>query len=389
MNGRTNVIFGSTDSLGGIIPLEPPSNFAVIADNAKCLINWTDPLDKYADELGNVTDEGDQLVSQFALTRIVRKVGSTPSSPTDGDLVTESSLRNQYQSNQYIDKGLTNNVEYFYAAFACNTDGVWSGSSDIQSATPKAYDPILGNNTWEQINEVANEGFAPSVWEVGDEIDITLSTTGETVTCVIAGFNHHNLADGTGTAALTFVTKNLLQWRDGNTYCFTNSAYRNGTNSLTEAQSYIESDAYNYCHTKCIDELPQSLTTYLQTITTQYSTIGSDRWGNPDPRISSYDDKIFLLAANEIDGSKSGSDGAISMYSQIEYYSTVSNRIKKLDNGSGAAHMWGLPSMDQNNNGQLVHYVSDSGIVTSSNYASYSYRDTGMSFAFCIGKTAA
>ena len=168
MNGRTNVTGGgSNDSLGGVIPLEAPSNFTVTPDNGKCLLIWTDPKDKYADELGEITDEGDQLVSQFAYTRIVRKVGSAPSSPTDGDLVTDSSTRNQYQSSAYVDDGLTNNTLYYYAAFACNTDGVYSGAA-VGSGTPKAYDPILANNTWEQINEVANEGIAAAVGSIGD-----------------------------------------------------------------------------------------------------------------------------------------------------------------------------------------------------------------------------
>ena len=80
------------------------------------------------------------------------------------------------------------------------------------SATPKAYDPILGNNTWEQINEVANEGIAASVWSVGDEINTTV-LDGETITCVILGFNHDTLSDGSGTAAITFGMRSFLQIR--------------------------------------------------------------------------------------------------------------------------------------------------------------------------------
>ena len=110
MNGRTNVVNNNSDSLGGIIPLEAPNNFVVVADNAKCLLTWIDPKDKYADELGEITDEGDQLVSQFAYTRIVRKTTGYPSGPNDGDIVTESSTRNQYQSTAYSDEGLINNT---------------------------------------------------------------------------------------------------------------------------------------------------------------------------------------------------------------------------------------------------------------------------------------
>ena len=210
MNGRTNVTGGgSNGSLGGVIPLEAPSNFVVTPDNGKCLLTWTDPKDKYADEVGEITDEGDQLVSQFAYTRIVRKQGSAPSSPNDGDLVTDSSTRNQYQSSAYTDDGLTNNTLYYYAAFAYNTDGVYSGAA-VGSGTPKSYDPILANNTWEQINDVANEGIASSVWNTGDEIDITLGSILDTITLTIIGFNVMDVSDDSGKAAITFASKTVF-----------------------------------------------------------------------------------------------------------------------------------------------------------------------------------
>ena len=212
MNGRTNVTGGgSNGSLGGVIPLEAPSNFTVTPDNGKCLLTWTDPKDKYADEIGEITDEGDQLVSQFAYTRIVRKQGSAPSSPNDGDLVTDSSTRNQYQSSAYVDDGLTNNTLYYYAAFTCNTDGVYSGAA-VGSGTPKSYDPILANNTWEQINDVANEGIAASIWEVGDlgpEITIPYSIMQTpytaTTNTIIAAFDTFTISDNSGKGAIVFM----------------------------------------------------------------------------------------------------------------------------------------------------------------------------------------
>ena len=144
MNGKTNVtVSGGNDSLGGIIPLNPPTAFVVTADNAKCLLTWTDPLDKYATPVGEQAQESQQLVSLWDHTVLVRKTGSQPTGPHDGISVVSSSVRNQYQSTTYIDAELINDTTYHYGIFAYNTDGVAS-EGVFTSATPKAGTP-LGN----------------------------------------------------------------------------------------------------------------------------------------------------------------------------------------------------------------------------------------------------
>lgn len=142
MNGKTNVtVSGGNDSLGGIIPLNPPTNFVVKGDNAKCLLTWTDPLDKYATPEGEQAQDSQQLVSLWDHTVLVRKTGSQPTGPDDGTLVVKSSVRDQYQTTRYIDTNLINNTLYYYGAFAYNTDGVAS-EGVFTSATPIASTPL-------------------------------------------------------------------------------------------------------------------------------------------------------------------------------------------------------------------------------------------------------
>ena len=144
MNGKTNVtVSGGNDSLGGIIPLNPPTAFVVKGDNAKCLLTWTDPLDKYATPEGEQAQDSQQLVSLWDHTVLVRKTGSQPTGPQDGTTVISSSVRNQYQSTTYIDAGLINDTTYHYGVFAYNTAGVASDGIFV-SATPKAG-TLLGN----------------------------------------------------------------------------------------------------------------------------------------------------------------------------------------------------------------------------------------------------
>ena len=384
MNGRTNVTGGgSNGSLGGVIPLEAPSNFTVTPDNGKCLLTWTDPKDKYADEVGEITDEGDQLVSQFAYTRIVRKTGSAPSSPNDGDLVTDSSTRNQYQSSAYVDDGLTNNTLYYYAAFTCNTDGVYSGAA-VGSGTPKSYDPILANNTWEQINDVANEGIAASVWNIGDEIDITL-TTGENFICVIAGFDHHQLADGSGTAAITFSTKNT-----------TTTSYSNLTQTAASANDYYKNTPmYQFIKNTLPNQIPVSLKNYMQTCITYYGNATSGFGGGQYAISTEYTADVFLLTPNEIQSGLSSNPNSwlstIDSFSQLPYYTTTSNRIKyrNKDSSIGNPVMWALP-LQYGNSTQWVWrhvYVDVNGDVTTTSISSGINVSTYCSFAFCVGKT--
>lgn len=123
------------------IPLEACTAFSASAGNAKVELTWTDPKDKYATPEGDISDTGDQLVSEWDHTVLVRKTGSQPAGPNDGTVVVSSSVRNQYQSTPYTDTGLTNDTTYYYAVFAYNKDGVASPGA-FTTATPKAGTPI-------------------------------------------------------------------------------------------------------------------------------------------------------------------------------------------------------------------------------------------------------
>ena len=66
------------------IPLEACTAFSASAGNAKVELTWTDPKDKYATPEGDISDTGDQLVSEWDHTVLVRKTGSQPAGPHDG-----------------------------------------------------------------------------------------------------------------------------------------------------------------------------------------------------------------------------------------------------------------------------------------------------------------
>lgn len=123
------------------IPLDAPAGFTAKAGNAQVTLTWTDPKDKYATPEGETAQDPDQLVSVWEYTQIIRKTGSQPTGPHDGELVVSSSVRDQYATTGFVDDGLTNDTLYYYAAYAYNTDGVASEGA-FTSATPIAGTPL-------------------------------------------------------------------------------------------------------------------------------------------------------------------------------------------------------------------------------------------------------
>lgn len=136
------------------IPLDACTNFSGEAGNAQVTLTWTDPKDKYATPEGETAQDPDQLVSVWEYTQIIRKTGSQPTGPHDGELVVSSSVRDQYATTGFVDDGLTNDTLYYYAAFAYNTDGVASEGA-FTSATPIAGTPLseLAEGTLIKIQE--------------------------------------------------------------------------------------------------------------------------------------------------------------------------------------------------------------------------------------------
>ena len=138
------VLLSMFPGTGEQIPLDAPTGFTGTAGNAKVTLTWTDPKDKYATPEGETTEEGDQLVSEWDYTRIIRKTGSAPTGPNDGVLVVESSVRDQYASTGYVDSGLTNGTTYYYGAYAYNKDGVASEGAVTGGLTPIARPANFG-----------------------------------------------------------------------------------------------------------------------------------------------------------------------------------------------------------------------------------------------------
>lgn len=116
---------------GGGISLAEPTNVSLANADESAVIKWTDPSDI---EVSGVT------LATWSGTLVVRKVGSAPTSKTDGVVVVDSKTRNQYSSTGFTDTGLTNGTKYYYGIFPYTVDNNYTYSYSA-SITPSAIYP--------------------------------------------------------------------------------------------------------------------------------------------------------------------------------------------------------------------------------------------------------
>lgn len=161
-----------------------------------------------------------------------------------------------------------------------------SGAPSWSDYTPACLDDM----DWDEIEDICSAGKAPSVFHVGQEKKISLST-GEEVTAVILGFNHDDLSTtdssyngGTGKAAITWGLKNALK----TTYAMNTSNTNSGGWTSSNMRSTYMSTFKGY--------LPSALQSALKTVTKKTSA------GSASSTIESTSDELFLFSQIEVFG---------------------------------------------------------------------------------------
>ena len=102
-----------SNATGGL----PPSicrNMTIKVDGTSVKLKWQDPDDTILDR---------QVLCTWAGTKIVKKLGSYPENEDDGTLVLDSTVRNQYLENEYVDT-IVADEDWKYSAFPYSVNGV-------------------------------------------------------------------------------------------------------------------------------------------------------------------------------------------------------------------------------------------------------------------------
>ena len=218
--------------------------------------------------------------------------------------------------------------------------------------------------TPEQIEAIASAGLANKYFSAGDKKDIEL-TTGEVITVVILGFNHDDLADGSGKAAISIGMENLLSTR----YPMNDSATTVGGWNLSDMRDTMDT---------FLGQLPLSWQNIIKLVNKKSMK------GNKLTDIIVSEDKLWLFSEVEVTGTTD--DGYKDEGEQYQYWISVkdgsrsSQRVKYLSNGTGSANPWWLRSPSLNY-AQSFRSFATGGEATETNA---SYSSCGVSFGFCV-----
>lgn len=229
----------------------------------------------------------------------------------------------------------------------------------INKTTP-AETKTLNESSWAEIAAASKDGTASSKWSIGDEKTITLSTD-EEVVLQILGFNHDDLADGSGKAGITFGMKNLLTETLYGGYVTNSGGW--ATSTVRNSTGYLK--AY-YSH------MPSDLQAVIKEV------LKTPLSGGTSTEVVYSIDKLFLFARVDIDGTTE--TGYASEGTQYEYWqthNTNADRIKKVK-GVGSAKYWWLRSTDFTTS--KIYCISTTGAVTTATASN----DYGFCFGFCV-----
>ena len=335
------------------IPLDAPTSLAATAGNAQVELTWTDPKDKYATPEGEVSETGDQLVSEWDHTVLVRKTGSQPAGPNDGTVVVSSSVRNQYQTTPYTDSGLTSGTTYYYGAYAYNKEGIVS-EGVFTTATPQSYSPVLNDNTWEQIKGVAAGGAAGSVWAVGDCKEIVLNGTisklslsNYSVCVFILGFNHNASLEGNNTIHFQIGKTALTGGKDicmisgydddSDFYMNTSNTNSGGWKNAYMRNNILGTSVSSYSG-KFIGALPADLRAVLKPVQKYTDNTGNS---SSQSAVTATTDYMFLLGEPEVFGSTTYANSYEANYQeQYTYYASGNSKVKYRHDSTGSEASW-------------------------------------------------
>ena len=306
---------------------------------------------------------GNSMMGYFLINR---ESNPTPAS----DLVASSGWESSSGASSYLsmsgNPAVHNTILNLSAPIAAETGDTLTITYNITVEQEEAPQTAFATDSWATIAAASADGTASTKYKIGDEKTITL-TGGEEVTLQIWGFNHDDLADGSGKAGITIGLKELV----GTNYMNGSNTNSGGWASCAMRTSYLP---------EYIAQLPSDLQGVIKTVTKK-SGSGSS--------IVESDDQLFLFSYVEISGTTNTNvvDGEGAQY---DYWkSTVHNglipacRIKRLL--SGSIDEWWLRSNYKSNNTSFIMFDTSGGRSSSGAHeGSYSHYMRGICFGFCV-----
>lgn len=218
--------------------------------------------------------------------------------------------------------------------------------------------PILANNSWEKISEIAKAGKASQYWNVGDTK--TFTCNGYTMTAQIIGFDHDNVTNassyGRTKAGITFQFKDCYPI----TYIFNNQS-----RFYPYSKAYIRSILAGFAQATAINDLASYIVPVNKDCIQKQGT---------NAGLETISDSIFLLSEFEVAGTNNYA--AKNEGTQYAFYAAGNSRIKNLN---GSASIWMTRTVAKSNESLICSVTKAGGI-------SYSFCNDsiGVAPAFCL-----
>ena len=371
---------------GATITPKPTVNPKIESDDGKVIITWEDPTDTVI--------EGSTF-SKWAGTKLVMKESGYPTSPDDGEILVDNTVRDKYKTSGFTKTGLTNDKVYYFALFPYSTDGIYNYDSGnrLLGEPTRLKIVTFDNGTDEEIAKMVEAHYSGKInisdyWSVGNKRTVHLSAmeatgVGEShreqdVEYVIGDFEHDDLVtsiNGHTKAAVTLLQKDCLmdasnatnpQNGSGNT----ENGYMNS--SYTNSGGWKSCARRTWCNNVYYNALPSTLKSIVKTVNKKSGTGGGSSSGTETTQ-----DKIFLAAEIEIFGSTNYSVSGEG--TQYQYYkNATANRYKMPKwNSSSVSHVYWERSPDSGTS-------TDFCIVTSNGNANTNFASTAFGVAPCL-----
>lgn len=243
-----------------------------------------------------------------------------------------------------------------------DSDGNTWQSNTVDDDICFAYSP-LAEAEFSEIEAVACSGLVEKAYSVGDTKNIAFSDT--TIPIVIIGFNHDDLADGSGKAGITFAY--------GKVYY---TAYlTNGTYTYADENWGTFTNMHNALNTHLTSYLPSELSAVIKAVNKRY-------YSHLTENIENSEHKLWLFAEEEL-----GVDATGFIYKGegecYEYFTAGKNgytaypELIRYDL-SGNARKWWLRTKTLSSTSGTC--VSVTGLISSDNQGTLDYVLAG----FCI-----
>ena len=330
MNGRTNTT-SVTEVVEGVqVALEAPTNLVLTPLNARVDLTWTDPVDKYAAPDGQTATNPWDNVATWDHSIVVRKAGSAPTSPDDGELIYTETTRNQHQYTAYSDTdNVINNTVYYYAIYAITTmdaisDPIIDSCKPIEG-TPE-FDKLIGtlNGNYRSANPGAIGDYA--LFAGGDYGNPTTSYTGAVDTFNIS------LTQGSATSLPNQTDTSITSTARTDYVLFCGGAISRYSSSVTATNTVI---AYDTSLTQSTATQLSSNAKFVGAATlnnVSFVAGGSSATGNQRNAVEVYDESLTKSSAQnmpsalyKVSGDKIGTHVVFGGGLHNQYYSYVSH----------------------------------------------------------------